>query len=248
MTAIEICVDSVESAIAAERGGASRVELCAALMEGGITPSLGLLRAVKAECRLPVFVMIRPRGGDFCYSDFELDVMRQDISLAKENGADGIVFGMLTRSGEVDVERCQVFIEMSRPLEVTFHRAFDMVQNPSKALEDLIRLHFNRVLTSGLESTALEGTPVIKQLIEQARKRITVVPGGGITDRNLHRILEETGAQEFHCTARRSQSSVMVYHNTNVHMGAALYPPEYTTKFTNAELVQKLKDIAGAVS
>ncbi|XP_070540474.1 copper homeostasis protein cutC homolog [Ptychodera flava] len=245
---MEVCVDCVESAVAAHQGGASRIELCGNLMEGGTTPSLGLLRTVKATCPLPVYVMIRPRGGDFCYSDYELEVMRQDIQLAKENGADGIVFGILTRSGVIDVERCKEFVEMARPLEVTFHRAFDMVSNPSRALEDLIGLHIERVLTSGCDSTALEGAPVIKQLIQQAKERIIIVPGGGINDRNLKRILKETGAHEYHCSARKSQDSVMLYRNTSVHMGAALHPPEFTVKVTNVELVQKLKDIASSDS
>ncbi|XP_054060468.1 copper homeostasis protein cutC homolog isoform X4 [Rissa tridactyla] len=164
---MEVCVDSVESAVNAERGGAGRIELCAGLVEGGTTPSMGLLQVVKQCVRIPVFVMIRPRGGDFLYSDREVEVMKADIRLAKLHGADGLVFGALTEDGRIDTELCTALLAVCRPLPVTFHRAFDMVHDPLVALETLISLGFERVLTSGCDSSALEGLSLIKRLAEQ---------------------------------------------------------------------------------
>nr|XP_006630976.1 PREDICTED: copper homeostasis protein cutC homolog [Lepisosteus oculatus] len=208
---MEVCVDSVESAINAERGGAGRIELCSSLLEGGITPSIGLLQVVKQYVRIPVFVMIRPRGGDFLYSDREVEVMKTDIHLCKNHGADGLVLGALTEDGRVDTELCVELLAACRPLPVTFHRAFDMVHDPMLAMETLISLGFERVLTSGSDSSALEGLPLIKRLVEQAKGRIIVMPGGGISERNLQRILEGSGAQEFHCSARSTKDSAMKF-------------------------------------
>ncbi|XP_063124752.1 copper homeostasis protein cutC homolog isoform X3 [Rattus norvegicus] len=164
---MEVCVDSVESAVNAERGGADRIELCSGLLEGGTTPSMGVLQVVKQSVQIPVFVMIRPRGGDFLYSDREVEVMKADIRLAKLYGADGLVFGALTEDGHIDQELCLSLVALCRPLPVTFHRAFDMVQDPMAALETLLTLGFERVLTSGCDSSALEGLPLIKQLTDQ---------------------------------------------------------------------------------
>ncbi|XP_043992635.1 copper homeostasis protein cutC homolog isoform X3 [Gambusia affinis] len=164
---LEVCVDSVESAVNAERGGAGRLELCSSLMEGGLTPSLGLLQVVKQYIKIPVYVMIRPRGGDFLYSDQEVEVMKKDIELMKTQGADGVVVGALTETGGVDAGLCMELIAAARPLPLTFHRAFDMTYDPAVALETLISLGFERVLTSGCDSSALEGLPVIKRLIDQ---------------------------------------------------------------------------------
>ena len=243
--AIEVCVDSVESSVNAVKGGASRLELCAGLCEGGTTPSMGLLRVVKQEVDVPVFVMIRPRGGDFAYSELEFEVMKTDLRLFQECGhADGFVFGILTPDGEVDRTRCSELIEMARPLPVTFHRAFDVTRDPFRALETVIDLKMERILTSGQESTALEGLPLIKKMVESAHGRIIVVPGGGITERNLERILRGSGCLEFHCSARASTNSVMQYRNTNVCMGTQYGAPEYMLKRADIERVQTLHSIA----
>ncbi|XP_005407733.1 PREDICTED: copper homeostasis protein cutC homolog isoform X5 [Chinchilla lanigera] len=193
---MEVCVDSVESAVNAERGGAGRIELCSGLLEGGTTPSMGVLQVVKQSIQIPVFVMIRPRGA------------------------------------------------LCRPLPVTFHRAFDMVHDPMAALETLLTLGFERVLTSGCDSSALEGLPLIKRLIDQAKGRIVVMPGGGITDRNLQRILEGSGATEFHCSARSSRDSGMKFRNSSVAMGASLSNSEYSLKVTDVAKVRTLNAIA----
>ncbi|CAM2117941.1 copper homeostasis protein cutC homolog isoform X1 [Lepidochelys kempii] len=241
---MEVCVDSVESAVNAERGGAGRIELCAGLMEGGTTPSMGLLQVVKQCVRVPVFVMIRPRGGDFLYSDRELEVMKADIRLAKLHGADGLVFGALTEDGRIDTELCTALLAVCRPLPVTFHRAFDMVHDPLVALETLVSLGFERVLTSGCDSSALEGLPLIKRLTEQAKGRIVVVPGGGITERNLQRILEGSGAPEFHCSARSARDSGMKFRNSSVAMGSSLSVSEYSLKVADVAQVRTLNAIA----
>lgn len=238
-------MDSVESSINAVKGGASRLELCTCLSEGGITPSLGLLRVVKQEVAVPVFIMVRPRGGDFAYSEQEFEVMKEDLRLFKEDGnADGFVFGVLTPEGEVDSRRCSELIELAHPHPVTFHRAFDMTRDPFRALETIISLKMERILTSGQDSTALDGLPLIKELVERSHGRITIVPGGGITERNLERVLKGSGCVEFHCSARTSTTSVMVYCNQNVCMGAKYGPSEFTAKTTDVSRVQTLSSIA----
>ncbi|NXR09684.1 CUTC protein, partial [Semnornis frantzii] len=247
---MEVCVDSVESAVNAERGGAGRIELCAGLVEGGTTPSMGLLQVVKQCVRVPVFVMIRPRGGDFLYSDREVEVMKADIRLAKLHGADGLVFGALTEDGRIDTELCTALLAVCRPLPVTFHRAFDMVHDPVVALETLISLGFERVLTSGCDSSALEGLSLIKRLAEQVMPSALNVtswfflPGGGITERNLQRILEGSTASEFHCSARSARDSGMKFRNPNVTMGASFSAPEYSIKVADVAKVRTLNAIA----
>lgn len=245
---MEVCIDSIESARNAEVGGASRVELCANLVEGGTTPTVGMLRVVKTRAgSVPVFVMIRPRGGDFVYSEDEFLVMKEDVKEMKANRADGFVFGILTPEGEIDKERCKELAELCKPLPMTFHRAFDMVRDPHAALETLVSLGFRRVLTSGQDSTALEGLPLIQELVEQAKGRITVVPGGGITPRNLERILTGSGATEFHCSARSSQDSTMSYRNHSVSMGASFGPPEFSIKVADPDKVRSLVTIAKSI-
>ncbi|NP_001006046.1 copper homeostasis protein cutC homolog [Danio rerio] len=241
---MEVCVDSVESAINAERGGAARIELCSNLLEGGTTPSTGLLQVVKENVEIPVFVMIRPRGGDFLYSEWEVEVMKREIQQMKSQQADGLVFGALTEDGRVHTHICMELLAASRPLPVTFHRAFDMVHDPLVALETLISLGFERVLTSGCDSSALEGLPVIKRLVEQAKGRIVIMPGGGITERNLQRILEGSGSQEFHCSARSSKDSSMKFRNSNVCMGGSLSVPEYAVKVADVTKIRALNAIA----
>ncbi|XP_058507454.1 copper homeostasis protein cutC homolog [Solea solea] len=241
---MEVCVDSVESAINAEIGGAGRLELCSSLLEGGLTPSIGLLQVVKQSVKIPVYVMIRPRGGDFLYSDQDVDVMRKDIELMRSHGADGLVLGALTEDGRVDSEICMELLAAARPLPVTFHRAFDVVHDPTTALETLVSLGFERVLTSGCDSSALEGLPLIKRIIDQAKDRIVIMPGGGITERNLQRILEGSGAQEFHCSARCSRDSAMKFRNTCVMMGTVLSTSGYGLTVADVSKVRNLNAIA----
>lgn len=200
---MEVCVEYIESAVNAESGGGVRLELCSALSEGGLTPSVGLLKIVKRKVKIPVCVMIRPRtGNDFIYSDDELAIMEKDIEIMNENGADGFVFGVLNGDGRVDRIACQRLLRKTAGKPVTFHRAFDMTENPMEALEDIIGLGFKRILTSGQESSADKGSTLIKRLIETSKDRIVIIPGCGVNSENLLSILGSTGAVEFHATAR----------------------------------------------
>jgi copper homeostasis protein len=216
---IEVCVDSVASAVAAERGGAARIELCSSLIEGGITPSAGLIETTRAAVSLPLHVMIRPRGGDFCYDDSEFEIMRRDITLAKELGADGIVFGILDVNGHVDVTRTRPLLDRARPLPVTFHRAFDMTADLFRSLEDLCALGVDRVLTSGAEQTAVEGRQTIARLVQESRERIAIMAGSGIKPENARRLVDETGVTEIHVGLRTSLPSPMLFRNPHISMG-----------------------------
>jgi copper homeostasis protein len=216
---IEVCVESLAAALAAQRGGATRIELCSALLEGGVTPSAGLIELARAETSIGLHVMIRPRGGDFCYTDEEFETMRRDISVAKKMGADGVVLGILNTSGHVDVERTRELVELARPLNVTFHRAFDMSADFFRALEDVCSTGADRLLTSGGEATVEQGAPVIERLVKAARGRIAIMACGGITAHNAARIIQQTGVREIHVGLRRCSPSPMLYQNPRISMG-----------------------------
>jgi copper homeostasis protein len=237
---IEICVDSVEGAIAAERGGADRVELCDNLLEGGTTPSAGSIKLARARLRIGLQVIIRPRGGDFLYTPTEFEVMAEDIRTAKSLGADGVVIGCLTEAGDVDVARTQALIDLARPLNVTFHRAFDMCRDARRALEDLVQLGVDRVLTSGQEATCLEGQELLAELQRLAAGRIIILPGGGLTPRNIRRIVEATGVTEVHLSARSTVESGMRFRNPRCFMGGTLRPPEFNWKVTDEQAVRSV--------
>lgn len=243
---IEVCVDSVESALAAQAGGADRIELCQDLCEGGLTPSAGLLEVVRERVKLPLAVMIRPRGADFCYSEPEFEVMRRDLLAVKRAGADLIVLGLLTPDGAIDHARTAELVALARPLPITFHRAFDMVRDAHEALETLIALGIERVLTSGLERTVVEGLDTIVALQQQAGSRIIVVPGGGISERNLPKILKTTVAREFHVSASENREGSMTFRNPRVAMGRTFGPAEYTFTRTSTARVRAFRDLAGS--
>ena len=238
---IEVCVDSVTSAIAAERGGADRIELCSSLIEGGVTPSAGLIETVRAAVSLPLHVMIRPRAGDFCYESEEIEIMRRDIAIAKNLGANGLVFGILTPDGEIDGERTNQLVEFARPRSVTFHRAFDMTADLFRALDDVCSTGVDRVLTSGGEPSSLPGRGNIAQLIKRAQDRVVIMPGSGIKPENARTLIQATGAKEIHVGLRRSVPSPMIHRNPVVSMGA-LEGREYQRFVVLEENVRRLRD------
>lgn len=240
---LEICIDSAASAVAAQRGGADRVELCAGLIEGGTTPSAGTIKAVRRAASLGVMVIIRPRGGDFLYSEWEMESMLEDIHTAKSLGADGVVVGCLKADGTIDTDKSRVLIQAARPLPVTFHRAYDLCRDPLQALEQVIELGAARLLTSGQEASVLEGADLIRTLREKAGSRLIVMPGGGITPRNVAKIVQLTGASEIHMSCRKTADSGMTFRNSRVFMGGALYPPEYALKVADEDGIRGVRRI-----
>ena len=240
---IEICLEDVQSVLAAQNGGADRVELCSDLFEGGLTPSLGTVLTAKRVSSIPINCMIRPRGGDFCYSDLEFQVMKEDIMAFKKAGVNGIVFGILTPQGDVDVERCRQIIEIARPLSVTFHRAFDMTRDPYKTLDDLIGLGVDRVLTSGQEATVPEGMDLLADLVRIAEDRIIIMPGCGITERNFKKIHERIGAKEYHVHLPMEEVSKMEFHPGHIYMGGLLRQSEFSIAHTDESRVGTIKSL-----
>jgi copper homeostasis protein len=234
---LEVCVDSIASALAAQTGGAQRIELCASLAEGGITPSAAFIELTRKHLTIDINLMIRPRGGDFLYSDLEFEMMRRDIEVAKQLGMNGVVFGLLTADGEIDRAHTKALTDLARPLSVTVHRAFDMVADPQRALETLIDLGIDRVLTSGLEVNALEGANTITALIQQANGRIIIMPGGGINDSIIAEVARRTGARELHMSGRVAQESAMRYRNSRINVGSAVPTPEYIHQITSADRI-----------
>ena len=213
---LEICANSVTSALAAQDGGADRVELCQNLDLGGTTPSLGQVWLARAGLTIGTHVLIRPRGGDFLYSALEFQEMKADIAFCKEIKCDGVVIGLLLADGRVDTVRTAELVELARPMQVTFHRAFDRCKDPVGALESIIDIGCDRLLTSGLKNTAWEGTETITKLIKQANGRIDVMPGAGINEQNIARIAESTGATSFHSSAKIPMESDMDYRDQAV--------------------------------
>ena len=236
---IEICANSVESAVKAQEGGAYRVELCAGIPEGGTTPSFGDIRMARQMLQqTKLHVIIRPRGGDFLYSQLEQEIMLLDIKVARQLGVDGVVFGCLTAEGNVDIPAMKKLMNAVGDMSVTFHRAFDMCRNPKEALEQIIELGCNRILTSGLEVNAVKGIPMLKELVMQANERIIIMPGCGVNPTNILQIAEETGATEFHFSGRSSYESGMIYRNPKVSMGGTVKIEEYKKDITNPDIVK----------
>ncbi|MDL2221467.1 copper homeostasis protein CutC [Parabacteroides sp. OttesenSCG-928-N08] len=237
---IEICANSAQSCLEAEKGGATRVELCAAIPEGGTTPSYGEIKTAQAvTSSIDINVIIRPRGGDFLYTPLEIESMLYDIALCKELGVYGVVVGCLTAEGDVDVELLHRLVEAARPLSVTFHRAFDVCRDPFVALEQLIEAGCDRLLTSGQQSDAVKGIPLIRELVERAADRIIIMPGCGVREGNIARIEAETGAKEFHTSARRVVESRMIFRNEEVPMGSSVVSSEFERVETDRELVAR---------
>ena len=236
----EVCANSVESCLAAQAGGADRVELCAGIPEGGTTPSYGdIATARELLTHTRLHVIIRPRGGDFLYTPLEQRIMLKDIENACRLGADGVVFGCLTPEGDIDIALMKQLLEAAQGMSVTFHRAFDVCRQPKQALETLIQLGCHRILTSGAQPTAEQGIPLLKELQAQADGRIILLAGCGVNENNIARIASKTGIREFHFSAREQLTSGMQFRNEAVSMGGTVCIDEYSRPVTTAERVRK---------
>jgi copper homeostasis protein len=240
---LEICVDSVESAINAQIAGADRIELCDNLMEGGTTPGYGTILSARSNLDIGLHVIIRPRGGDFLYSDLEYDIMRRDIDLCGESGVDGIVTGIITSGGNIDIERTARLIEFAYPMSATFHRAFDMCSDPVQGLEDVIVTGCARLLTSGLKNRAQDGIELIRQLVIQAGERLIIMPGSGIDETNVALIVTATKAREVHLTGRRTVESDMIFRRHDISMGGVRGVQEFSRKVADPDTIKTIADI-----
>jgi copper homeostasis protein len=243
---LEICVESVDHAVAAARGGAHRIELCSDLSSGGITPSAGLMQTARRHVHVPVHVLVRPRAGDFCYSDYEFEIMRDDILAAKRHGMDGVVLGILHESARVDIERTRTLVELARPLPVTFHRAFDVSGNLELSLEAVIQTGASRILTSGGQPRATDGLSTLAQLVQGTKGRILLMPCGDINSNNIVHIVKTTLAREFHTSAGSSQSGSVGKRTILAHSGEAAASSLQSTLFE--QKVAALVNLLGSVS
>ena len=223
---LEVCCGSAQDVLEAVRGGADRVELNSCLFHGGLTPSVGELLVAKQEVGIPVMTMVRPRQGGFCYTDVEYRTALADAEKLLENGSDGLVFGFLHEDGSLDVERTKELVRMAGDKTKVFHRAIDVADDWKRMLGQLIEIGVDRVLTSGQEADVSNGTDTVREMIEYAAGRIQILPGAGITARNMDRIIAETGANQIHLAAHKPQYDTSVNNNRSIYYGGCLYPPE----------------------
>jgi copper homeostasis protein len=244
---LEICTDTVVSAIDAMNAGASRIELCDNLAEGGTTPSYGTIIKAREMLSIPIHVIIRPRGGDFLYSGIEYDVMKKDIIFCKKAGIDAIVTGLLTIDGRIDTIRCAELVDLARPMLTTFHRAFDMCEDPEKGLEDVISTGAARLLTSGQKNKAADGLDLISHLVRSAGDSIIIMPGSGIDKTNIRNIAQRSGATEFHLTGRKVVQSDMIFRRDGITMGGMHGLNEYSRKVADADHIKEIIDILKAL-
>ncbi|MFY8020140.1 MAG: copper homeostasis protein CutC [Bacteroidia bacterium] len=243
MNLLEICVTSLESAIAAEQGGANRIELCDNLIEGGTTPSLGMVWACASQLIIPIHVLIRPRAGDFCYDDAEKAIMLKDIEYLKQiKGVAGFVIGALNEQGEIDQSFCEEMITACRPHQITFHRAFDVCKDPIQSLEVLIDLGFDILLSSGQETTAEKGFALLQTLHQQAAGRIEIMPGAGIQDSNVH-LFRDAGFSSFHMSLRKLKESKMKYRSSKVKMSSISGEDDCAYSVCDQDKVKKVRAI-----
>ncbi|MDE6182587.1 MAG: copper homeostasis protein CutC, partial [Eubacteriales bacterium] len=236
------CVDSYESAINSYKGGANRLELCSNLIIGGTTPSIELFKKIKNNLDIKINVLIRPRFGDFLYSDDEFDIIKKEVKMFKENGANGIVFGALKPNGELDIEKMQEIINICSGIDVTLHRAFDVCKNPFETLEQSIKLGINTILTSGQENESILGKELLKELVKKANGSIDILVGAGVSYKNIEELAIFTGAKDFHLSGKIEKDSLMQYRKENVNMGLKNLS-EYIIWETSEENIKKAKNI-----
>jgi len=243
MITLEVCANSITSAIAAQNGGATRVELCDNLNAGGTTPSFGQFVETKKLLQIPVYPLIRPRTGDFLYSDLEFEVMKTDVTNFIAAGCEGIVIGILKTDGTIDRARCAILVNMAKAagIKCTFHRAFDMCRDLFEAMEVIIDLGCDKILTSGGKSTAMEGVTTIARLVKAAAGRISIMPGSGINEHNIAYLVSFTGAKEFHTSGRKTIDSMMEYRNEHILLNDT--GEEFTQEVTDAEKLRKMIEL-----
>lgn len=243
----ELVVYNIESALKAQEGGADRIELCDNPADGGTTPSLGTVEVVRPNVSLDVYVMIRPRGGDFCYSSYEFHTMKRDIFHFQKAGVDGFVFGILNPDGTLDKKRCKELIDKAKPLRCTCHRAFDMTRDPFEALEDCIEVGFERILTAGQRPKAGEGADLIRQLIERAGNRIKIMPGSGVNEQTVQEIVAKTGAKEIHFSATSERASPMTFRNEAIAAMGEQGSSEFVLRTVDPSRVRKMRELAEGI-
>jgi copper homeostasis protein len=241
---LEIVVYNIESALRAQEGGADRIELCDNPGEGGTTPSYGTIEVVRQNVSMDVYVMIRPRGGDFLYSSYEFYTMKRDISQCQRLSVDGVVFGILNPDGTLDKKRCKELIARARPLKVTCHRAFDMTRDPFEALEDCIEIGFDRILTAGQRAIAGDGAELIGELIKKAEGRIAIMPGSGVNENTVESILRKSGANEIHFSATAFRDSPMIYKNSMIAGMGSDEGSEFKLRIVDPDRVKRMRELA----
>ena len=239
---IEVCANSLQSAINAQKGGADRVELCDNLYEGGTTPSAATIQLAQQKLQLDIFVMIRPRGGDFYYTDLEFEIMKADIVFCKSVGVTGVVLGILQPDGTIDLVRTRTLVQLAAPMKVTFHRAIDMTINPLQALEAVVATGCHCVLTSGQQNKAIEGIALLEKMVKQANGRIDIMVGSGVNAENAQ-YFAAIGIQTFHLSGQVFQESVMQFRNSTIAMGGLTGIPEYGRKVTDIGKIAALKTV-----
>lgn len=239
----EIVVYSIEAALKAQEGGADRIELCDNPGEGGTTPSYGVIEVVRQHLSIDVYIMIRPRGGDFLYSNYEFHAMKRDISQCQRLSVDGVVFGILNADGTIDKKRCKELIDKSRPLKVTCHRAFDMARDPFEALEDCIEVGFDRILTSGGQSRAIDGVDLIAELQKRAAGRIIIMPGSGVNEETVAEIVNKTQVNEIHFSAMSHRDGGMAYRNEQIAGMGSEQGAEFKLRIADPEKIRKMREL-----
>ncbi len=244
---IEVCVSSIEMATEAEKGGADRIELCSALSEGGLSPFPSLIEMTKTYLNIKTMVMIRPRGGDFCYSEIEFEAMKRDILFCKKQRVEGVVFGILNPDGTVDKERTKELVDLSKPLKTCFHRAIDMTNDYIKAFNDILECGLDRILTSGKENVAVEGLDLISEIQNLSQGRIEIMVGSGVGAENAKEIYEKTRVNHFHLSAKTTIKSNMIYHNPKISMGKTNQAEEYDILFTDASKIKALRRVLNSL-
>jgi len=241
---LEIVVYNIESALKAQEGRADRIELCDNPGDGGTTPSYGIIENIRQHLSIDVFVMIRPRGGDFHYSSYEFHAMKRDIDQCQKLSVDGVVFGILNQDGTIDKIRCKELIDRARPLKVTCHRAFDMTRDPFEALEDCIEAGFDRILTSGQKLKAIEGVDLIAELIKKSNGRISIMPGSGVNENTVEEIVCKTGTSEIHFSATTFYESAMQFRNQNISGMGDESGSEFKLRTVDPERIRKMRQLA----